>query len=170
MTDKAIVADEPNDGWSYAFSHAPRARDQSIIVILKDRKMAWIRYHFSSPVLEVFWDDDPESQGWTTGGCDRLRDDELECWRTMPDPLDRRQVGSVIAFDDTAPLEYSLRGKAPELADEIRDLLRLARSGLLAVRDDSIPRRRRIAYLIERTLGMPYSGPVATKTSASDTP
>lgn len=153
------------DGWAYDFTHAPRSRERSIIVILKDRKMAWIRYHFSSPVLEVFWDEDPDSEGWTTGGCDRLRDEELECWRAMPDPVDRRQLGAMISFDELAPLEYALRSETPVLSNEIRDLLRLARSGLLAVRDDSIPRRRRIAYLIERTLGMPHSGPIAATSS-----
>lgn len=81
------------DGWSTDFSAAPRSLDVEIRVRLKggvkeieisvplDDGTPWAWHVTGGPELTVFWHDHPKARGWTTGGCARLQDEHLECWR-----------------------------------------------------------------------------------------
>lgn len=75
------------DGWNYDMRAAPRSLDVEIIVVVKDRDNAWTRHGISGSAIAVSYDDgryNPESEGWTTGGCRRWDDDVFACWRLLP--------------------------------------------------------------------------------------
>lgn len=76
------------DGWNYDMAAAPRSEDIEIIAI--PAAAPEDRYDYSSPtrylhpVAAIFWHDEDHARGWTTGGCNRYRDQDFRCWRPFP--------------------------------------------------------------------------------------